>query len=209
MAQALRIGLTGGIGSGKSTVATMLAALGATVIDSDAISRATTAAGGSAIAAVRAAFGPQYIDAAGALNRQAMRDLVFTNPQARAQLEAIVHPLIGLETRRQLLAATGSCTVLDIPLLAESPTWRTQLDLVWVIDCTPATQMERVMARSGLTEQAVQNVIAAQASRSQRNACADAMVFNDGIALPELKRQVHGLAQRFGLSSLPPSETTA
>ena len=199
----VRLGLTGGIGSGKSTVAGLLADLGATVIDADAISRASTAAGGSAIEALRAAFGPDAITAQGALDRDHMRALVFADPQARARLEAIVHPLVRAEIDRQCAALDGGCAVLDLPLLAESAAWRQRVDTVWVVDCQPETQVQRVMQRNGWPRAQVEAVLAAQASRAQRLAIADTVIDNDQTRLAELATAVRAayrdLCQRFGL----------
>lgn len=199
----VRLGLTGGIGSGKSTVAGLLADLGATVIDADAISRASTAAGGSAIEALRAAFGPDAITAQGALDRDHMRALVFADPQARARLEAIVHPLVRAEIDRQCAALDGGCAVLDLPLLAESTAWRQRVDTVWVVDCQPETQVQRVMQRNGWPRAQVEAVLAAQASRAQRLAIADTVIDNDQTRLAELATAVRAayrdLCQRFGL----------
>lgn len=193
----LRLGLTGGIGSGKSTVAQMLVANGGTLIDADAISRATTAAGGAAIAAIAAQFGKQAITPEGAMNRDVMRQLVFADPAARLQLEAIIHPLVSQESTRQAeLARQAGRTwvVFDIPLLVESGRWRQQLDKVLVVDCEEATQISRVMARQGdvhsWTRDAVEKVISSQASRSQRRAAADWVIYNDGIDLEALATQV-------------------
>jgi dephospho-CoA kinase len=179
----LRIGLTGGIGSGKSTAARHLAALGAQVVDTDAIARALTAPGGAALPAIAAAFGDAMIGADGAMDRARMRELVFARPEERRRLEAILHPMIGEATRAAAAAAApGQCVVFDVPLLAESAAWRARVDRVLVIDCTPATQVARVVARSGWTPEAVERAIAQQASRAQRRAIADAVVFNDGLA---------------------------
>jgi dephospho-CoA kinase len=195
---ALRIGLTGGIGSGKSTVAAQLAGFGAAVIDTDAIARSLTRPGGTAIAAITAQFGPGYIDASGGLDRARMRELAFTDPTARQRLEAILHPLIRAETARQAEASGEvGAIVFDVPLLVESGRWREQVDKVLVIDCSEATQVRRVMARSGWTEDAVRAVIAQQATRQARRACADAVVFNDGITTEELSRQLRALWNRW------------
>ncbi len=200
---AMRIGLTGGIGSGKSTVLQMLAELGAAAIDADAISRASTAAGGAAIPAITARFGPEFITDEGALDRERMRQHVYAQPQARRELEAVVHPLVGAETERQVqaaLAAGAPCIVFDIPLLVESGRWRRQVDRVLVIDSTPATQVARVVARSSLQPAQVEAIIAAQASRALRLAAADAVIFNDGgLSLGGLEAQVRQAAQAFGL----------
>lgn len=198
----IRLGLTGGIGSGKSTVAQMLVGHGATLIDADAISRATTAAGGAAIAQIAAQFGRDAINADGALRRDVMRQRVFADPNARQQLEAIIHPLVSSESARQIEAArqAGSTwVVFDIPLLVESKRWRQQLDKVLVIDCQVATQISRVTQRSGWTQEAVKKVIAQQATRIQRLAAADLVIYNDGLALGELAVQVTHVAKRITL----------
>ena len=201
--QLWRIGLTGGIGSGKSTVAGMLAALGAAVIDADAISRSVTAAGGRAIAAIAEQFGAAMIGADGAMDRQAMRERVFSDASARQRLEAIIHPLVSTITREQTeqaMARGCRCLVFDVPLLVESGLrWRSQVDRVWVVDCEATTQRARVMARSGLAAQEIDRIIAQQATRQQRLACADLVVFNQDLTLPELEAQVAWMARHFGL----------
>lgn len=198
-----RIGLTGGIGCGKSTVADMLAARGAAVIDADAISRSLTAPGGRAMTAIAQTFGPQMVDAQGAMDRQAMRNMVFQNPQAKQQLEAIIHPLVGQITAEQTQAALQAglrVLVFDVPLLVESgERWRKQVDRVIVVDCDAETQRQRVMARSGLAAEEIDRIMALQASRSQRLACADTVIFNQGLSLTELETQVAQLATDFGL----------
>ena len=189
-----RIGLTGGIGSGKSTVAGMLRELGAAVIDADAISRGLTAAGGAALPAIARQFGAHMIGADGALDRSAMRQLVFADPAARQRLEAIIHPLVGQQTAERAQAALAQgCRVLvhDVPLLVEAgERWRRQLDRVWVVDCEEATQRQRVMARSGLSAAEVQAIIDQQARRQQRLACADGVIRNEGLDLAALREQV-------------------
>ena len=199
MATPWKIGLTGGIGSGKSTVAAIWQTLGAEVIDADTLSRQTTASGGTAIAAIARAFGAEFIAPDGALDRERMRSLAFADPAAKQQLEAIIHPLVSAETQRLLDAATASCVVFDIPLLVESGRWRARLDQVLVVDCEEATQKARTVARSALTADAVDRIIASQASRAQRLACADAVIFNEGLTLVQLQAQVREMAQRFGL----------
>lgn len=193
----LRIGLTGGIGSGKSTVATLLQDFGACLIDTDAIARELTLPGGEAIEPIRAGFGASFIDASGALDRARMREHAFSAPQARARLESILHPLIGEVARRRAEGAT-STVVFDVPLLVESQHWRARVDRVLVVDCSEATQVERVMARSGWTRDAVQAVIAQQATRARRRACSDAVVYNDGITREALEAQLRSLWQRWG-----------
>ena len=198
----LRLGLTGGIGSGKSTVAAMLLARGAVIIDADAISRTSTATAGAAIEAIRQTFGPKYVNEGGALDRDRMRQATFSDPQVRARLEAIIHPLVREESERRESAAQAdgvACVVFDIPLLVESGKWRRKLDAVLVVDCTIAVQTERVMARSGLARDAVVQIIASQASRAQRLAAADLVLFNAGISLVDLEAHVRQAAQRFGL----------
>lgn len=188
---ALRLGLTGGIGSGKSTVAQMLHELGALVVDTDAISRELTAPGGQAIAAIAAGFGPEYIDDTGALDRSRMRHLVFREPAARQRLEQLLHPLIGAETvRRAAGAAPGQPVVFDVPLLVESGRWRALVDRVLVVDCSSATQIERVVRRSQLLPAEVERIIAQQASRPLRLAAADAVICNDGLSIEQLRAEV-------------------
>ncbi len=187
------IGLTGGIGSGKSTVAALLVQAGCHLVDTDAIARELTLPGGAAIAPIAAAFGSRMIDAAGALDRAAMRELAFADPGAKARLEAILHPLIGQEATRRAAAAAGRPIVFDVPLLAESGHWRARVERVLVVDCDEATQLHRVAARPGWSEEAARRVIAQQASRARRRAVADAVIFNDGITLDRLAAEVHAL----------------
>jgi len=191
----MRIGLTGGIGSGKSTVARCLAGLGAALIDTDAISRSLTAPGGAAMPAIVAAFGSPAQAADGALDRAFMRELAFRDPDARKRLEAILHPMIGEETHRQERACAGCpWIVFDVPLLVESGRWRQRVDRVLVVDCEPETQVARVMARNGWTREAVLAVLAQQATRARRRAAADAVIFNDGLDLDALTLEVGQLA---------------
>ncbi|MCU4119723.1 dephospho-CoA kinase [Variovorax sp. N23] len=189
----MRIGLTGGIGSGKSTVATMLGDLGATLIDTDAIARAISLPGGAAVPAIESAFGANVLDAAGGLDRARMREIVFADAEAKRRLEAILHPLIGIETERQATAAAGTPIVFDVPLLVESKRWRRIVDRVLVVDASEATQLTRVLARSGWAPEAVRAVIAQQAPRRDRRAAADAVVFNDGLSLEALADEVRSL----------------
>jgi dephospho-CoA kinase len=199
---ALRLGLTGGIGSGKSTVARLLVNRGAVLIDADAISRAATAPGGKAIAPIAEAFGPDAIEASGALDRDAMRNRIFNDPTAKARLEGIIHPLVGLEisTQTQRADAIGAaCIVFDIPLLVESRHWRKSLQRILVVDCLESTQVTRVASRNGLAPEEVEKIILAQATRSQRLAAADTVLFNDGISLDTLARLTAEIAPQFGL----------
>lgn len=188
----LVIGLTGGIGSGKSTVATMLTELGAHLVDTDAIARALTAPGGLAIPEIAAAFGDDFIDGDGAMNRDRMRELAFSDPGALMRLQAILHPLITQESEVQARQANpGQVVVFDVPLLAESGSrWKDRVDKVLVIDCPAETQIQRVMARSGWTREAVQAVLAKQATRESRCAVADHIILNDGLSLEELRQEV-------------------
>ena len=198
-----RIGLTGGIGSGKSTVAGFLARRGAAIIDADAISRSLTAPGGRAMGAIAQNFGDDMLSPDGAMDSQAMRERIFRDPQAKRQLELIIHPLVSLITAEQAQAALESghrVLVFDVPLLVESgERWRKQVDRVIVVDCDTETQTQRVMARSGLVSAEVARIMAQQASRSQRLACADAILVNQGLSFDDLDAQVAQLAADFGL----------
>ncbi len=189
----MRIGLTGGIGSGKSTVAAMLAARGAALIDTDAIARTMAQAGGAAMPAIESEFGTSVIAPDGGLDRARMREMVFGDSSAKKRLEAILHPLIGAECERQAAAASGPVTVFDVPLLVESRRWRALVDRVLVVDASEETQLERVVARSGWTHDAVRAVIAQQAERALRRGAADAVIFNDRIRLEELSAHVDDL----------------
>lgn len=189
----MRIGLTGGIGSGKSTVAGLLQAHGATLIDTDAIARELTASGGAAIDALRMRFGMQAIDASGALDRAWMRERAFADPSVKRALETVLHPLIGARCDALAQAARGPCIVFDVPLLVESGRWRTRVDRVLVVDCPPEVQLERVMRRSQWRREAVLAVIAQQAPRSLRRAAADAVIDNAGDDLGELAQTVAAL----------------
>jgi dephospho-CoA kinase len=201
--QIVRLGLTGGIGSGKSTVASLLAQAGAAIIDADAVSRSLTQAGGMAIPAILAEFGEKLITPEGAMDRNAMRALVFSNPQAKRQLEAIVHPLVaqGLQMQTQVALAAGkNFLVFDVPLLVESgDRWRRQVDWVCVVDCQTETQIQRVMARSALTRPEIEDIMAQQANRAKRLASADAVIYNDGIDFVQLKHLAHETMARFEL----------
>ena len=188
----MRIGLTGGIGSGKSTVAAMLVGHGATLIDTDAIARQLTLPGGAAMPQVAEVFGTALVATDGSLDRIAMRALVFADRDARRRLEAILHPLIGAEAARQAAQARGS-VVFDVPLLAESANWRDRVERVLVIDCDAHTQAVRVAQRPGWTEDAARAVIAQQSSRAARRACADAVIYNEGLSLEQLAREVDDL----------------
>jgi dephospho-CoA kinase len=190
-AAGLKIGLTGGIGSGKSTVARRFAALGALVVDTDALAHALTAPGGAALPAIAAAFGADMIGPDGAMDRAKMRALVFARPAERLRLEAILHPMISAATLAQASRAkAGQPIVFDVPLLTESSTWRARVDRVVVVDCAEATQVARVVQRSGWAADAVERTIAQQASRAQRRAIADAVIVNDALSLAQLDAEV-------------------
>jgi dephospho-CoA kinase len=197
------IGLTGGIGSGKSTVAGFLARRGAAIIDADAISRSLTAPGGRAMADIAHTFGAAMLSPDGAMDRQAMRERIFRDPKAKRQLEQIVHPLVSQITAEQAQAAVQNghrVLVFDVPLLVESgERWRKQVDRVIVVDCDTETQKQRVLARSGLASEEVERIMVQQASRSQRLACADAVLVNQGLSFDDLDARVAQLAADFGL----------
>ena len=188
-----RIGLTGGIGSGKSTVAAIWVACGAHLVDTDAIARSLTEVGGAAMPAVRAEFGEQLVDHQSALDRQRMRELAFADPSAKRRLEAILHPLIGAEALAQAARSPSRVIVFDVPLMAESSHWRRRCDRILVVDCSEQTQVERVMRRAGWQEDQVRRVIAQQAPRPARRAIADAIIHNDGQSLDALEAAVHSL----------------
>lgn len=192
------VALTGGIGSGKSTVAELFAARGAALVDTDAIAHALTAPGGAALPALLAAFGANILDSAGALDRPAMRALVFADAGARARLEAILHPLIGKAAARQCRAASAPYVILAVPLLVEKNAYAGFYQRVLVVDCSVETQRQRVMARSALDQAAVEAIIATQASRAARLARADDVINNDGApaALPPQVDRLHALYLR-------------
>ena len=196
-----RIGLTGGIGSGKSTVAEFLQAQGCAIVDADAIARSVASPQGSALDALAAAFGSEYITPEQGLNRAAMRELIFHNPALRAQLESVLRPFIlqGIANAAQVASADeqAQAIVFDIPLLVENlPQWRPLLDCVVVVDCSAETQISRVLARSsssGWTRSQVEGVIAAQATRAVRLAAADFVIENENIDLKQLQQRTHAV----------------
>jgi len=195
----LLVGLTGGIGSGKTTVSDLLTQLGAGVIDTDLIAHQITGPGGSAIPLIQKEFGPDYIDASGALNRAKMRTLVFENPKFRGLLEQITHPLIQQKTIQQALelAKNGApYLVFVVPLLIESRTWQNLIDYLIAVDCPVETQIERVMHRNNLSRADVWKIIKAQVSRHDRNAQANTVIENTGD-LDSLKIQVEDLNEKF------------
>ena len=189
---AFSVGLTGGIGCGKTTVADMFGALGAAVIDTDAIAHALTAPHGAAMPALLAEFGDGFATPDGALDRAKMRELVFADATARARLESILHPRIRDATAAAASIARGDYVMFVVPLLIESGTWRERVTRVLAIDCPEAVQIARVMARNGLSEPQVRAIMAAQATRAQRRAAADDIIVNDG-GLDALRPQVLAL----------------
>ena len=197
------IGLTGGIGSGKSTVAAMLVEHGACLVDTDAIARSLTQPGGAAMDGVASAFGPGAVAADGALDRGHMRQLVFQYPAAKLRLEGILHPLIGDEARRQAALGGERPVVYDVPLLTESSHWRARVARVLVVDCSEDTQVARVAARPGWDGAAARRVIAQQAPRRARRAIADAIIHNDDLSLDALRQAVQALWRQW---LVPPVE---
>jgi dephospho-CoA kinase len=190
------VGLTGGIGSGKSAAAEEFARLGAAVVDTDAIAHELTRAGGPAIADLRRALGDEFIDAAGAMDRAKVRARVFADATARARLESVLHPMIRAESERRIAAADAPYVVHVVPLLVESPDYRRRVARVLVIDCPPPVQAARVRQRSGLAEEEIQRIIGAQIPRQARLAAADDVIDNSG-SLAALHKQVRALHERY------------
>ncbi|HUX90928.1 MAG TPA: dephospho-CoA kinase [Gallionellaceae bacterium] len=191
-----RVGLTGGIGSGKSTVASLFAELGVPVIDTDAISHQLTGAGGAAIPAIRAEFGGNYIDATGALDRAKMRQLVFSDNLAKRRLEKILHPLILAQAKSLAESSPAPYVLLVVPLLFETSDYQGWLDHTVTVDCSESTQLARATTRDSLNEQTVRAIMARQLSRSQRLALANDAIDNDGT-LSALRQQILQLHQRY------------
>ena len=190
------VGLTGGIGSGKSAAADEFARLGATVVDTDAIAHELTAPGGAAIEPLRRLFGDAYVAASGAMDRGKMRSLAFSDPGARAKLEGLLHPLIRAESERRIRAASGPYVIHVVPLLIESPGYRGRVDRVLVVDCPEALQIERVQQRSGLARETAEAIQRAQVPRATRTAAADDLIDNSG-SLDALHKQVVALHARY------------
>ena len=190
---ALVVGLTGGIGSGKSAAADAFARLGATVVDTDAIAHELTGPGGAAVAEVGSLFGKAFIDASGAMDRKRMRDVVFSDTEEKQRLEALLHPMIRAESARRIAAATGPYAVLVVPLLIESAGYRERVGRVLVVDCPEAIQITRVRQRSGLPEEEIRRIIASQVQREKRLAAADDVIDNSGpvSALQQQVRKLH------------------
>jgi dephospho-CoA kinase len=190
------VGLTGGIGSGKSTVADMFAARGASIVDTDVIAHSMTAPDGPAMRAIAAEFGKEFVDASGAMDRARMRELVFSDAGAKARLEAILHPRIRdaalAAAASAVIANPGSYVIYAVPLLIESGTWRARVTRVLAVDCDEQVQIARVMARNNLPEAQVRAIMAAQVSRAQRLAAADDVIVNNA-GIEDLEAQVDRL----------------
>ena len=196
------VGLTGGIGSGKSAAAEEFARLGATIVDTDAIARELTEAGGAALPHIQSLFGDAFITARGAMDRDAMRTRVFSDPAAKQALERLLHPLIRAEADRRIAAAPGPYVVYVVPLLIETGGQRDRVHRVLVVDAPEAQQLERVRARSGLSDKEIRSIIAQQASRPMRLAAADDVIENAG-ALDALRKQVAALDARYRKMAVP------
>jgi dephospho-CoA kinase len=190
------VGLTGGIGSGKSAAAEEFGRLGATVVDTDAIAHELTQADGAAMPQVRRLFGEDYVDAHGAMDRVRMRALAFRDPTARRKLEQLLHPLIRAESDRRIAAASGAYVIHVVPLLVESRDYRQRVSRVLVVDCREDVQMARVRQRSGLADEEIRRILRSQASREERLAAADDVIDNSG-SLAALHNQVRELHARY------------
>lgn len=196
MAGNFSLGLTGGIGSGKTTIANMFAELGATLIDTDLIAHQLTIPGGLAIPAIRELFGPKFITTQGAMDRAAIRQLVFADTEQKHKLEAILHPLIRTETEREAAQAKGDYRIFVVPLLVESGNWKQRVDRILVVDCDEETQISRVMSRNQLNREEVIAIMRNQASRQDRLTAADDVINNDGD-LKKIRDEVLRLHQRY------------
>ena len=190
------VGLTGGIGSGKSAAADEFAALGATVVDTDVIAHELTDSGGAAMASIEKLFGPEVVSADGSMDRKRVRERVFSDPAAKRKLERLLHPMIREESARRIAAAAGPYVVHVVPLLVESPDYRKRVDRVLVVDCPEQTQIERVRARSGLSESEVRAIMRTQVTRAERVAVADDVIDNGG-SRESLRKQVAALHQKY------------
>jgi dephospho-CoA kinase len=191
------VGLTGGIGSGKSTVADLFAARGVTIVDTDLIAHRITAPHGVAMPKIATEFGAAFIAPDGSLDRARMRTLVFSDESARRRLEAITHPLIRTETERAKLEATGPYVMLVVPLLVESGSWKTRVQRVLTVDCGVETQVERVMRRNGFSREQVLAIMARQATREARLAAADDVIVNEDTTIEALGMRVDSLHKRY------------
>jgi len=190
------IGLTGGIGSGKSTVADLFQALGAAIVDTDQIAHQLTAPQGAALDAIVATFGGQMLTAEGALDRDKMRVAAFGNPALRHQLEHILHPMIRAQARQEIMRSSAPYALVVVPLLVERGGWKDEVDRIAVVDCPEAAQIERVIARSGLSAEQVRAIMATQATRAQRRAVADDVIDNND-APGDLSEQIEHLHLRY------------
>lgn len=195
-AAAFTLGLTGGIGSGKTTVANLFADLGASLVDTDLLAHQLTSPGGIAIPDIIRQFGQDFIQQDGAMDRAKMREQVFGHPEEKARLEAILHPLIRSETEKAARAATGSYIIFVVPLLVESGSWKSRVSRVLVVDCPEQTQIQRVMSRNGLSEQQVRAIMAAQVSRETRLQAADDVITNEGD-ISQISAQVRDLHAKY------------
>jgi dephospho-CoA kinase len=193
----LKVGLTGGIGSGKTTVANHFASLGVPVIDTDVIAHRVTAPDGLAMPAIRAQFGPDFVAPDGSLDRARMRALVFNDADAKRRLEALTHPLIRRETDREMVNARGPYLICVVPLLVESGGWRNRIDRILVVDCDVETQIARVIGRNGFTREQVMAIVAKQASRDARLAAADDVILNDVRDFSAIAREIEALHARY------------
>jgi len=191
------VGLTGGIGSGKSTVADLFAKRGVTLVDTDVIAHRITAPQGLAMPSIATEFGPSFVAEDGSLDRARMRALVFSDETARKRLEAITHPLIRAETERQRQQAPGPYVIVVVPLLVESGSWKTRVNRVLAVDCSVETQIARVMRRNAFTREQVLAIIARQATREARLAAADDVIVNDNRSLEELDVDVGKLHRTY------------
>jgi dephospho-CoA kinase len=197
------VGLTGGIGSGKTTVANLFADRGASIVDTDAIAHSLSAPDGLAIPAIRAQFGDDFINPDGSMNRARMRERVFSDPPARKTLEAILHPLIRSESDLAMKEAPGEYVIFVVPLLVESSEWRIRVARILVVDCPEDVQIRRVVARNGMSETAVRAIMSTQAARAERLAAADDVIVNDDGAaklIPEVDR-LHQLYKMLAAAS--------
>jgi dephospho-CoA kinase len=192
----LVVGLTGGIGSGKSAAAEAFEKLGATVVDTDAIAHELTGPGGAAIAEITRQFGKAFIDATGAMDRKRMRDLVFTDAEEKQRLEELLHPMIRAESERRIAAAPGAYVIYVVPLLVESAGHRERVGRVLVVDCPEALQLTRVRQRSMLPETQIKRIIASQIKRESRLAAADDVIDNSGT-IAALHQQVAELHEKY------------
>ena len=196
MTATFSLGLTGGIGSGKTTIANIFGELGATLIDTDLIAHQLTVTGGLAIAAIQAQFGNSFLTADGAMNRAAMRELVFSDPVQKSRLESILHPLIRQETERAASVASGDYPIFVVPLLVESGNWKTRVSRILVVDCNEEVQIQRVMSRNDLSRQQVVAIMQNQVSRQQRLTAADDVIVNEG-SIAEIREAVTALHRQY------------